>query len=152
MQDKGFSLLEVVIVAAIVAILAALALPRASRGSKGSGEAALEADLEVLRKAIDLFAAEHHGRYPSGDTIASQLTGYTDWQGNAQGAKDALHIYGPYLRAIPPLPVGAKKGCTKIATSDGPGIGWIYAPASGKIRANTGTLEVSTSGLRYRDF
>jgi prepilin-type N-terminal cleavage/methylation domain-containing protein len=151
MKDKGFSLLEVVIVAAIVAILAAIALPRAGRGSKGAGEAALEADLEILRKAIDVFVAEHHGLYPGGDTIASQLTQYTDLQGKVRSARDASHVYGPYLRAVPPLPVGLRKGGAKIASSDGPGVGWIYDPTSGKIRANTGVTEISAAGVRYRD-
>jgi len=151
-RDKGFSLLEVVLVVATVAILAAIALPRMSRGPKGAGEAALEADLEVLRRAIDLFAAEHAGDYPSGDNIARQLTQYTDLHGDAQAAKDASHVYGPYMRAIPPLPVGVRKGNTKIALIDASGVGWIYIPASGKIRANTGVTEVSAAGLSFRDF
>ena len=152
MHDKAFSLLEVVIVVAIVGVLAAIALPRMSRGQRGAGDAALETDLEVLRKAIDLFAAEHLGRYPGGDRIAGQLTQYTDIDGDAQTARDGDHVYGPYLRAIPPLPVGIRKGGAKIALSDAPGVGWIYAPASGEIRANTGIAEVSAAGVQYRDY
>jgi prepilin-type N-terminal cleavage/methylation domain-containing protein len=50
MQDKGFSLIELVIVAVIVAVLAAIALPRLSRGSRGASDAALDTDLAALQK------------------------------------------------------------------------------------------------------
>lgn len=64
MQEKGFSLMELVIVAAILAVLAAIALPRLSRGSRGASDAALDTDLAALQKAIDLFATEHDGQFP----------------------------------------------------------------------------------------
>jgi prepilin-type N-terminal cleavage/methylation domain-containing protein len=143
MQDKGFSLMEVVIVAAILAILAAIALPRLIRGSRGASDAALEADLAALQKAIDLFATEHDGQFPGADSIADQLTQYTDRQGQAQAKKDALHIYGPYLRAIPPVPVGPRRGNTKIGSKEEDDVGWIYTSASGEIRANVGKVETT---------
>ncbi len=147
MPDKGFSLLEVVIVAAILAIVAAIALPRLSRGSRGASDAALEADLAALQKAIDLFATEHDGRLPSLDSIADQLTQYTDRQGKPQDKKDSLHLYGPYLRAIPPVPVGPRRGNTKIGAKDEDGVGWIYTPESGQIQANLGLVETTAEAI-----
>jgi len=147
MQDKGFTLVEVVIVVAILAILAAIGLPRLSRGPRGASDAALETDLEALQKAIDVYAAEHDGQFPSLDSIAKQLTQYTDCQGQAQATKDATHIYGPYLRAIPPLPVGHRKGNTRIASEDADDVGWIYTPASGEIKANTGLVEAEATAV-----
>jgi type II secretory pathway pseudopilin PulG len=144
-------LLEVLIVAAIIATLAAIAISRMSRGSRGADESALVADLEVLRKAIDLFAAEHHGTYPSVSNIASQLTQYTDIFGDAQAKKDSTHIYGPYVGKIPPLTVGPRKGCTGIAAADADVVGWIYNEQTHNIRANT-AIETAVSGILYRDF
>ena len=138
MQGRGFSLLEIILVMAILAILAAIAVPRLSRGSSGASDAAVEADTETLQKAIDLYAAEHHGRYPDTASIADQLTQYTDMKGHTRTANDSTHIYGPYLHAVPPLPVGRSKGCNKIAAADAEGVGWIYTPLTGEIRANTG--------------
>jgi prepilin-type N-terminal cleavage/methylation domain-containing protein len=132
----GFSLLEVVIVVAIIAILAAIGIPRMSRGSKGANDSALSGDLAVLRNAIDLYATEHGGTFPTALDINTQLTGYTDAAG-AVAAKDATHIYGPYLRSIPPLPVGANKGQSKIAVATAADVGWLYVPATGAITANT---------------
>jgi len=150
-RNQAFSLLELVIVVAIIAILAAIAIPRMSRGSKGAGDSALAGDLAVLRNAIDIFAAEHSGTFPSATDVADQLTQYTDIDGVAQAAKDPNHIYGPYVRKIPPLPVGVRKSSTGIAAVDGAGVGWIYNATSGSIRANT-TTEKDDSDKLYSDY
>jgi type II secretory pathway pseudopilin PulG len=143
-------LLEVVIVVAIIAILAAIGIPRMSRGARGAGDSALSGDLSTLRNAIDLFAAEHLGAYPT-DPNGGQLTKYTDASGSVNATKDATHIYGPYIRVIPPLPVGARKGGTIIATADAAGVGWIYDATQGKVTANT-TTEADDTGKLYNKY
>lgn len=149
-QHFGFTLLEVVIVVAIVAVLAAIAIPRLSRGSDGAAEVTLEQDLSVLRRAIEHYAVEH-GRFPNALAINEQLTRYTNANGGVRAKKTANHIYGPYLRSIPPLPVGDRKGNTKIAPTDANDVGWIYRAPDGHIRANTKASERTDEGVRYRD-
>jgi len=151
-KRRGFSLLELVIVVVIIGIIAAIAIPRMSRGSAGVTDAALSGNLAVLRNAIDMFAADHGGIYPDTDDIEEQLTRYTDVQGDAQEKRDSTHIYGPYLRKIPPLPVGAKKNNTGIAASDGDGVGWIYTEAPGDIRANCTDKEKDASDKQYNTY
>jgi prepilin-type N-terminal cleavage/methylation domain-containing protein len=146
----GFSLLELVIVVAIVAILAAIAIPRMSRGSAGAADSALSANLAILRNGIDVYAAEHGGTFPTATDIADQLTQYTDYFGDA-GAKDPNRIYGPYVREIPPLPVGNNKGNTGIAAAPAGGVGWIYTQSSGDISANT-TTEADATGKLYSNY
>jgi len=148
----AFSLLELVIVVAIIAVLAAIAIPRMSRGSKGASDAALTANLSVLRNAIDIYVAEHGSSYPSPLNIVNQLMQYTNAAGNAQGTKDTTHIYGPYIRKIPPLPVGAKKGGTGIAVEDDDGVGWIYDPDTGAIKANCTDSEKDDAGKQYNQY
>lgn len=58
--NSGFSLLEVVLVAAIVAIFAAIAVPR-----YGSASARRRADLTAGRVAADLRLAQAHARVAS---------------------------------------------------------------------------------------
>ena len=147
----GFSLLEVVIVVAIIAILAAIGIPRMSRGSKGAGDSALSGDLAVLRNAIDLYAAEHGGSLPTND-IANELTQYTTALGVVSSVKTTTAIYGPYIRSIPPVPVGDNKGKTGIGSvpSD-PNAGWVYDSGTGTIYANTGALADDT-GTAYTDY
>jgi prepilin-type N-terminal cleavage/methylation domain-containing protein len=147
----GFSLLEVVIVVAIIAILAAIGIPRMSRGSAGANDAAVSGNLSVLRNAIDLFSAEHGGAFPTAVAIETQLTQYTDASGTTNATKTGGYIYGPYLRSIPPLTVGARKGQSGIAAADANDVGWIYTEASGDIRANT-TTETDDAGVLYSDY
>ncbi len=74
-RNSAFSLLELVIVVVIIGIIAAIAIPRMSRGARGADESALKGDLAILRNAIDLYAAEHGGNFPSGTAavVAAQL-------------------------------------------------------------------------------
>lgn len=141
----GFSLLEVMIVVVILALVAAIAIPRLSRGSQGSIEAALARDVQVMQKAIDLYAADHNGAFPNPDMIADQLTQYTDASGSMSKSKSGPNTFGPYLRKVPAVPSGPNKGGSNISTAPGIGVGWIYDPAEGTITANNARPPVSAT-------
>jgi len=151
-RSRGFSLLELVIVVVIIAIIAAIAVPRLSRGTAGAADSALKGDLAVLRNALDLYSAEHGGSYPAVATFVAQLTTYTDAAGNAQATKDTTHIYGPYIRQVPSLPVGAAKGNSTVAAAAGAGVGWIYTVGTGAISANCTDAEVDAEGVKYNTY
>ena len=151
-SNKGFSLIELVIVVVIIAIIGAIAIPRLSRGSAGAADASLVGNLRVLRSAIDLYSSEHGGTFPAVGTIANQLTQYSDDSGATSATKTGNYIYGPYLRTIPALPIGAKKGSTGIAAATGAGVGWIYDATNGTIKANTtdtSPVEADAKGTLY---
>ncbi|MCY2924657.1 MAG: prepilin-type N-terminal cleavage/methylation domain-containing protein [Planctomycetota bacterium] len=151
-RRSGFSLLELVIVVVIIGIIAAIAIPRMSRGAAGATESALAGNVTVMRKAIDMYAAEHNGTNPAVATIASQLTLYSSAAGATSATKDTTYIYGPYLQSVPSLPVGAKKGNTGIAAADGTSVGWIYNATTGAISSNTTATEVDAKGKKYSDY
>ncbi|MGP1347228.1 MAG: type II secretion system protein [Phycisphaerales bacterium] len=149
---RGFSLLELVIVVVILGILGAIAIPRLSRGSAGAADSALVSNLAVLRNGIDLYAAEHNGTFPLVATFSDQMLTYTDIDGATNATKDATHIYGPYLRSIPALPVGTKKGETGVAAAVGAGIGWMYDEDTGVITAALPNTELDSRGVAYSDY
>jgi general secretion pathway protein G len=154
-RASGFSLIELVIVVVIIAIIGAIAIPRLSRGAAGAADSALIGNLRVLRSAIDLYASEHGGAFPGSATIATQLTQYTDDQGNTSATKTGNYIYGPYLRTIPSLPVGAKKGQSGIATATGATVGWIYDATLGTVKPNTtdtSPVEADAKGTLYSSY
>ncbi len=150
--NKGFSLLELVVVVVIIGIIAAVAIPRMSRGSAGAADAALSGNLAVLRNAIDMYAAEHTGTFPTVADAADQLTKYTDSAGDTADKRDSTHLYGPYVRKVPPLPVGAAKGSTDIAAETADGVGWIYDATNGDIEANTTSTEKDAADKLYTDY
>ncbi len=155
-QTKGFSLIELVIVVVIIGIIGAIAVPRMSRGAKGASDSAVTANLTVLRNALDLYATEHGGSYPLYANMPDALTGYTDAQGNTSTSKDATHIYGPYIRAIPKLPVGANKGLATF-TNTAPGAtaqaaGWYYNESTGEVKANCADAETDEAGVKYNAY
>src|SRR4051812_956391 len=131
---RGFSLIELVIVVVIIGIIAAIAIPRMSRGTAGAADSALGGNLNVLRNAIELYATEHNGAFPSDPE--NQLTLYTTDTGTTSATKTATAIYGPYLRKIPPITVGSLKTNNTLnnkilaGTTDTPEAaptkGWIY--------------------------
>ena len=146
----GFSLIELVIVVVIIGIIAAIAIPKLSRGAAGAADSSLAGDLKVLRTAIDMYATEHGGTYPTATNFVGQMTTYTDDAGAAVGTKDNSHPYGPYLRAVPALPVGSNKGSTTVAASAGTGVGWVYNQADGTIKANA--TESDAKGTVYNTY
>ncbi len=151
-RRRGFSLLELVIVVVILGIIGAIAIPRLSRGAAGAADSALTSNLAVLRNAIDLYAAEHNGNFPSVADFSDQLLLYSDVQGNTNATADTTHIYGPYLRAIPPLPVGTEAGSTTVDASIGAGVGWLYNETTGEITAALAATETDSTGTPYADY
>jgi prepilin-type N-terminal cleavage/methylation domain-containing protein len=156
---RGFSLIELVIVVVIIGIIAAIAIPRLSRGSAGAADSALSGNLAVLRNAIDLYATEHGGSYPAVATFEAQLTQFTDVAGTPSATKTSTAIYGPYLRKVPPLPVGPtgyKNSTTVLDGSSGtPGTaagGWFYNASTGEIRANLADSVQDATGKSYNSF
>ena len=88
---------------------------------------------------------------PTTVDIQLQLTTYSDIFATLQASKDVAHIYGPYIRAIPKLPVGAEKGSIDISGSASSNVGWVYDESTGAIAANT-TIETDESGTLYNTY
>jgi len=163
-RHKAFTLLELIIVIVIIGIIAAIAIPRMSRGAKGADESAFTGDLAVLRTAIDLYAAEHGGSFPSGTAaeVLAQLTTYSTAAGVTGAAKNPATgmIYGPYLKAVPPLPVGTKKGDSTMVVVTGAATvppseetnGWWYNSTTGDIRANLADTELGDDNRPYNQY
>lgn len=153
----SFSLVELVIVVVIIGVIAAIAIPRLAKGTSGAGEAALKKNLQALRTAIDTYAGEHGGVFPgaladglggaalSGDSLKSQLTNFSNPQGQCSATAGSGFRLGPYLQQIPAVPVGPNRGSAAVAidsanvpplVTGGPE-GWVYNPLTGQIIANT---------------
>jgi prepilin-type N-terminal cleavage/methylation domain-containing protein len=147
-RQAAFSLVELVVVIVIIGIIAAMAIPRLSRGTAGAGDSALAGDLAIVRNAIQLYAAEHHGDFPTQAKFVEQLTMYTSAGGAENASRTTTYPYGPYLLAIPNCPVGNQTDPDAVAfdTTSPPSVladtgGWIYNPNTGEFLANSNATD-----------
>ncbi len=143
-KTRAFSLIELVIVVVIIGIIAAIAIPRMSRGAAGATDSALASNLAMMRKAIELYAAEHGNTFPPAAKLPDALLAASDASGTLKASgtvtqADNTFPYGPYLRSVPALNVGttAQRNNTFVAgTTPTAAGGWLYDEATGTIRAN----------------
>jgi type II secretion system protein G len=152
---QGFTLVELLIVVIILAILAAIVVPQFVASTDDARLAALDSNLRNIRAAVALYN-QQHGEYPAanGDGTAlanteaaflSQLTTFTDADGDAQATSDATHIYGPYLtRSTMPadpflnvatVEVGNAGTLPLTGTAGDPG-GWKFDTVTGQFICN----------------
>ncbi|QNN21285.1 prepilin-type N-terminal cleavage/methylation domain-containing protein [Planctomycetales bacterium ZRK34] len=134
----AFSLVELIIVVAIMAVIGAMAASRMSNRVTDASITKLEADVLVLNNALDFYAAEHGGDYPDPEQIITQLLTFTDAAGSASPTKTTQHIFGPYLRSIPPmLLLNTDDNDTIVPdTGDHATAGWVYDASTGNIQPN----------------
>jgi general secretion pathway protein G len=155
----GFTLIELLIVVIIIAILAAIAIPQFSNTTGDAQEATLDANLNNLRSAIELYRVQHNNAFPAAmvssggdstkcqaangtlgsgavntaDGFREQLTMFSDAAGHTCSAAGAGFIYGPYLRDhLPAEPI------SNVSTV-------VVDPAASAATAPSGTA----GGWRY---
>ncbi len=134
--SAGFSLIELAIVVVIVSIIGAIATTRYQSAAARASESATRSDIATLERAIEHYAQEHGGAYPTPGSIKAQLTEYSDFEGQTSLNKTSRFRFGPYMRKVPQLQLGTEKGSRTIATAAGAGVGWIYDAAAGRIDPN----------------
>lgn len=142
---RGFSLVELVIVVTIIGVLASIAMSRMVNVSGKTKAAALEAALASVRKAIDIYYAEH-GKYPGynhstgapdNSAFVDQLLMYTDADGKTNAAYTSTYMYGPYLRS--PFPQNPTNELATVQVKATPGdadpakgsVGWVAVLSHG---------------------
>jgi len=157
-NEKGFTLVEILIVVIILAILAGVVIPQFSSSTDEAKLSVLQGDLATLRGAAELYYHQHNSTYPGDVTsnygghatnaewLVDQLTLYTDIDGEALSTKDVTHKYGPYIKkGIPVNPfndlntvdVDDVEDDLTAAAADG-GEAWKFYTQTGQLFADDG--------------
>ncbi|MHC4645112.1 MAG: type IV pilin protein [Planctomycetota bacterium] len=166
-MKKGLSLVELIIVVAILGILGAIVLPQFQDNAAEARESAAKANLQSLRAAIELYAAQHNGiapGYPFGDTsipphymaFRFQLVKPTNVKGEFAEPGTAGYPLGPYMSEIPENPFNNRWVLkmlykTEPLPEEATGTyGWIYKAATKAIRLDwPGTDKAGDSYYDY---
>ena len=159
--EKGFTLVELLIVVIILAILAAIVVPQFSATTTDAQSSALRSNLASIRGAIDLYSQQHTGDFPAAKTSISacatgtagtgalntqvaleeQLTFYSNKAGQTCSIADdpaggtVEYPFGPYIKGkLSVNPVTSVGTVTIVTTGD---LDMSAATASGGWRYDT---------------
>jgi prepilin-type N-terminal cleavage/methylation domain-containing protein len=147
---KAFSIAELMIVAAVIGILAALLMPSLHNHAMEAKEAAAREDLQLLRGAIELYAARHAGVPPGYPDNTLSSTPTADCFQNQTTVLDRCLLQtpeNPFNNLNRVRIVGNEEGFPGQATGHD---GWIYQPATKNIRVDWPGSD--THGIRYFDY
>lgn len=73
-SDRGFTLIELVMVIVIIGVLSAIIVPNFVDYVGKSGASSTKANLSIMRTAIQAFRGDNTGTYPA-DDLANLVTG-----------------------------------------------------------------------------
>jgi general secretion pathway protein G len=94
--ERGFTLIELVIVMAVIGLLAAIAIPSFVRSVQKAKEAVLQEDLHVMRNAIDSYTIDKEKAPQSLDDL----------------------VQAGYLKSIPVDPITSRNDTWIVSQSD----------------------------------
>lgn len=162
-DQKGFTLIEMIIVIIIMGILAAVIIPQVSMTTEDAKLSTLKADLGALRNSVEIYYVQHDNTYPGAKSITGgtpadaaaaatafvqQLTRYTEKDCTVSDTKTADAKYGPYVKVggLPENPYNNDSNVVcditenniTVRASGGGTQGWKFYTITGVLIANDG--------------
>ncbi len=139
-KQKGFTLIELMIVVAIIGILAAVAIPKFAQMLEKAREGATKGNVGAIKSAVSIYYGDNTGVFPLNLTDV---------------------LFKNYLSAVPSMKVTHPSGgtklsgtCTAVATVSVFGYagdivtttdGWKYNVASGDVWVNNAQTDTKTT-------
>ena len=139
-RNKGFTLIEILIVVIILGILAAIVIPQFSNASSSAKLAGISSTAQTLRTQVALYRLQHNDQLPALSNFWTAMTSQTDALGNAYTSTSGTGPFGPYMQQVPN---NALNGASTVvdgnaipvpgstAAKSASNTGWVFDYASG---------------------
>jgi len=146
-KQRGFTLVEMLIVVIILGILAAIVIPQFTNASTDAKKSSLTSQLQTLRSQVALFKLQHNDTAPDlSDAAWKYMTTCSTPTGTPATANtaavmptlepnngvipDTTYTCGPYL----PAPVvNPLQNSSTTAAAAAAGVGWVYNATTGEV-------------------
>ena len=142
-KQKGFTLVELMIVVAIIGVLAAVAIPEFADMLEKSREGATKGNISAIKSAVSNYYADQQGVYPrtldNSTFIATDGTSYPAF-------------ITQYIEQVPAVKVTSKNTANTGGAGQGPGVGTSAATVTSGTHggATSFTLPAAASGKGWR--
>jgi general secretion pathway protein G len=155
--QKGFTLVEILIVVIILGILAAIVIPQFTNASEDARKSSLTSQLQTLRSQVELYKLQHRDNYPTDDGLVdgtwdwTRLTTKTDEDGVAYvDGTSTTGPFGPYLQATPKNSINGQTGMFYDATDPTfPDAPFGGAATDGWMITANGKIFATSKGVQY---
>ena len=134
--QRGFTLVEILVVVVILGILAAVVIPQFKPAATEAKTSRMCSDLQMLRLAIGMYKIQHNDDFPgtaAGVSFREALTEKTD----QDGTLNVAGRYGPYIQKTPTNPFNDLDTIEIDGVVGGGTHGWHYNTTTGAFYADT---------------
>ena len=142
-SQRGFTLVEILIVVIILGILAAIVIPQFTSASQDARKNSLVSQLQTLRSQIELYKLQHLDQLPTGLVAGTPVWDQMVNKTNASGTTGTTTAYpfGPYLQSAPTNPLNGQNAMLVVTTDQtmgaavtgGTNKAFIINSANGKV-------------------
>ncbi len=142
-RNRGFTLVEILIVVVILGILAAIVVPQFTNASQEATKGALASQLQTINSQVELYRVQHNGELPHDHSVGMDGVGdLGDAVGSAQHDGWGVMVENDFLKDEP------NNGYTRSSNvevndvytyaapaANGASPGWIYNDTTGEVAA-----------------
>jgi len=144
-KQKGFTLIELMIVVAIIGILAAVAIPKFAEMLEKAREGATKGNVGAIKSAVSIYYGDNQGVNP--DKIGETTTIWTKYMDKMPPVKVLGTVTGNKLSGKSFAVTNVTEATPATIGTANTNDGWKYNQADGNVWVNNGMFD--TSGKVY---